>query len=51
MMDFIWLLIDLLTGAWWYKDSDDEQRSCFWFIICLVGLCLLVGVIVWWIFG
>ena len=31
--------------------NADERRSCFWFIICLAVLCLLVGGILWFVFG
>jgi len=44
-----WLL-ELLLWMIWYDRKSDERRSCFWFIVWLIVLCLLVSVIVWWVF-
>jgi len=51
MNDFIWFILALLYDIWWYKDANDEQRSCFWTIVLFIVLCAIAGVILWWVFG
>jgi F0F1-type ATP synthase assembly protein I len=50
IVELLGALFEGLFFGWWHSDEDREKRCCFWAIIIFIVLCLLVGLILWFVF-
>jgi len=47
MDNFIWHILTSILEAFRYCDKSEGQRGCFWRLILLLALCVLVGWFFW----